>query len=408
MAEGDDFIVELSNQPGPLLEFADAHGAAIVFRDRCFRIGTTPDESTLWSIADWLTETHQGEVFHSDAFPSIFPTPVPLGVSASGVMAISISKLHRCFLMWFRPEAVTTVQWAGDPRKTTGDGASGRLNPRQSFELWKEIVRGKSAPWRAEEIEAATDFRNAVVGIVLRKAEETAELTAELTRSNQELEAFSYSVSHDLRAPFRHIVGYSELLRERAADYLQTEDRRYLDVIIESAHYAGKLVDDLLNYSRVGRASLDLRSIDMNLLVGEVQRELIPDQGNRQVEWVLQPLPTVECDAMMMRLVFENLLSNALKFTRRQTPARIEVGAEREGGFHVFSVRDNGVGFEMEYIDKLFGVFQRLHRIEDYEGTGIGLANVRRIVARHGGRTWAEGAVGKGAVFYFTLPATAE
>ncbi len=277
------------------------------------------------------------------------------------------------------------------------------LHPRKSFETWKETVRLRSLAWRSSQVETARDLRNAIVGIVLRKAEEMADLAAELERSNKELESFSYSVSHDLRAPFRHIVGFSELLRESAGGLDDTQ-RRYVDTIIESAFSAGRLVDELLSFSQMGRASLLPIQVDMNRLVQDVRHTLGPETENREIEWRIPDLGTARADPVMLRLVLQNLLSNAIKYTRTRTPAVIEMGVERRPEEAIFFVRDNGVGFDMAYVGKLFGVFQRLHRVEDYEGTGIGLANVRRIVERHGGSARAEGVAGKGATFFFSLP----
>jgi two-component system, chemotaxis family, sensor kinase Cph1 len=308
-------------------------------------------------------------------------------------------------VLWFRPEVVQTVKWGGDPNKPVQETAgAARLHPRQSFEIWKETVRGRSLSWDQSEIEAVKELRNAVVGIVLRRAEELASISDELKRSNKELEAFSYSVSHDLRAPFRHIVGYSELLKKQEGNQLTERGRRYVDTIIESALTAGTLVDNLLSFSQMGRTSLRPRRIDMERLADEVRQRLALDVGDRRITWQIGELPSVMADPMMIRLVLENLLSNAVKYTRPRKDAHIEIGSYRENGELVFFVRDNGVGFDMMYVGKLFGVFQRLHRIEEFEGTGIGLANVRRIVERHGGRSWAEGASDRGATFYFSLP----
>ena len=229
-----------------------------------------------------------------------------------------------------------------------------------------------------------------------------------LEAANKELEAFSYSVSHDLRAPLRHIDGFAGLLQRTSAPKLDEKERRYLSLITESAKRMGRLIDDLLEFSRMGRAELRRDTVDMGALVRTTLRELEPDLQGRVIEWRIAALPAVPGDASLLRQVWANLLANAVKYSRPRATAVIEVGCETDKPNEtVFFVRDNGVGFEMKYASHLFGVFQRLHRPEDFEGTGIGLANVRRIIARHGGRTWAEGQPDVGATMWFTLPKTA-
>ncbi len=231
-----------------------------------------------------------------------------------------------------------------------------------------------------------------------------AERTAELEAANKELEAFSYSVSHDLRAPLRHIEGFVEILVATKGPDLDAETQKLLQTIAESTKQMGHLIDDLLAFSRTARAELRFTGVRLADLIQGCLRDLQPEIKDREVEWVIAPLPEVRGDPALLRQVLLNLLSNALKYTRPRHPARIEVGTGANEKEHVLYVADNGVGFDMRYAHKLFGVFQRLHRAADFEGTGIGLANVRRIVHRHGGRTWAEGALNQGATFYFTLP----
>ncbi|MDB5047511.1 MAG: domain S-box [Fibrobacteres bacterium] len=232
------------------------------------------------------------------------------------------------------------------------------------------------------------------------------ERTGELEEAIHELEAFSYSVSHDLRAPLRHIGGFLELLLKKSAASLDDQGRRYLGIISDSAKRMDSLITDLLSFSRVNRQErLSLR-FSMAELTAQVIHDLDPDLQGREVEWTVGELPDAVGDLSMIRQVMANLLANAVKFTLGRQPARIEIGALAEDeGKNTYFVRDNGAGFEMKYYEKLFGIFQRLHGAAEFEGTGIGLANVRRIVHRHGGTVWAEGAVGRGATFSFTLPA---
>jgi light-regulated signal transduction histidine kinase (bacteriophytochrome) len=230
-----------------------------------------------------------------------------------------------------------------------------------------------------------------------------AQRTAQLAAANKELEAFSYSVSHDLRAPLRHIGGFSKMLVEEFGSTLDPTAQHYLDRIQSGTQKMGQLVDELLGLARVGRHAINRQPTHLNAMVEEVIAMLQPEIEGRPVEWVFADLPVVECDPVLVKQVFQNLLTNALKFTRSRTPAVIEISHLDSDGQSVFTVRDNGIGFNMKYVDKLFGVFQRLHRAEDFEGTGIGLATVQRIVQKHGGRVWAEGQLDKGAVFHFTL-----
>ena len=235
--------------------------------------------------------------------------------------------------------------------------------------------------------------------------EKVVQRTEQLQAANHELEAFTYSVSHDLRAPLRHIGGFSKILSEDFGHTLPEEARGYLQRIEDGVHRMGLLVDELLNLARVGRHALKLQPTWLNDIVEQVVSLLQPETEGRAVTWKIAELPTVDCDPILMKQVFQNLLANALKFTRPRERGVIEINSRQENGEVVIEVRDNGVGFNMKYKDKLFGVFQRLHRPEDFEGTGIGLATVQRIVNKHGGRVWAESELDRGATFYFTLAA---
>lgn len=231
------------------------------------------------------------------------------------------------------------------------------------------------------------------------------ERTAQLEDVNKELEAFSYSVSHDLRAPLRHIMGFVELLQQDAGPLLSPKSRRHLTTITDSAARMGDLIDDLLAFSRIGKSEMQKTDVSLDALVAETINDLESDLKDRRITWKIAPLPVVQADHALLRMVLVNLVSNAVKFTGGREQAIIELGCRAgEPEEDVFFLRDNGAGFDPSYTQKLFGVFQRLHSDAEFEGTGIGLANVQRIIHRHGGRTWAEGAVDVGATFYFSLP----
>jgi light-regulated signal transduction histidine kinase (bacteriophytochrome) len=230
---------------------------------------------------------------------------------------------------------------------------------------------------------------------------------AQISDVNRELEAFSYSVSHDLRAPLRHISGFARKLEQQLGDRVDDKARHYIEVIGSSAQRMALLIDDLLVFSRLGRGALRLQAVDMQSLVDEARALAESGVQDRRIVWTIKPLPMVIGDENMLRTVWQNLLGNAVKYTGHCEVAQIEVSSTQgRHGEYQFTVSDNGAGFDMQYADKLFGVFQRLHRASEFPGNGIGLANVRRIVARHGGRVWAEAEPGHGAHFHFSLPAT--
>jgi signal transduction histidine kinase len=234
--------------------------------------------------------------------------------------------------------------------------------------------------------------------------ERVEERTIQLREANQELEAFSYSVSHDLRSPLRHINGFAEILTKQYSDQLPEDARKHLNTITASAKRLGTLIDDLLSFSRTGRSELKKSTLKMNQIIEESLIQIKPSLKDRKIDWEISKLPDAMGDYNLMRLVWINLLDNAVKYTRTKEKAVIKIGYKDEKQETVFFIKDNGAGFDMKYAHKLFGVFQRLHSSTQFEGTGIGLANVRRIVLRHGGRIWAEAKTNLGATFYFSIP----
>jgi signal transduction histidine kinase len=282
------------------------------------------------------------------------------------------------------------------------------------FVVWAAIVASFSAVRRRIEDSLRQARDNLQVELEQRRHredeirklnQELGRRAAELEATNKELESFAYSVSHDLRAPLRHMVGYSELLQRQASSLLDEKSQRFIQTILESAKRMGNLIDDLLAFSRIGRAETRKTEMDLEQLVKEVVAEIRQDTKSRDIAWKIGALPVCYGDRSMLRLVVVNLVSNAVKFTRMRRPAEIEIGCvERNKKEVEVFVRDNGAGFDMRYVDKLFGVFQRLHLPEQFEGTGIGLATVQRIIHRHGGTVRGEGAVDQGATFYFSLP----
>lgn len=324
----------------------------------------------------------------------------------------------RVVLMRGRPvrdSAGAITSWVGINLDIT-QRKQGEEELRQHRDYLEELVRSRTLELRIandelrRDIEQRRKAEEALRGLQESLEEQVKARTAELAATNRELEAFSYSVSHDLRAPLRHVLGFVQLLEKDAKAELGEASRRHLQIITQAATRMGQLIDDLLKFSRLGRAAMRLGPVALGPLIDDVRQELAVGEADpSRVEWAISDeLPEVEADTSLLRIVLVNLLSNALKYSRTRTRPRIEIGTYEEKNDEVtFYVRDNGVGFDMKYVDRLFGVFQRLHKAEEFEGTGIGLAIVQRIIHRHGGSIRAEGAIDGGATFYVTLPVAA-
>jgi len=303
------------------------------------------------------------------------------------------------FSIFYPPEDVAQGKPRWELERALNDG-------RHEDEGWR-LRKDGTRFWANVVISPMLDAHGGLIGYAKVTRDLTQQRRAEqaLAQTNQELERFSYSVSHDLRAPLRAINGYAQALWEDHADTLGDEGKRLLAVIRDSAKVGGQLIDGLLDFSRMGRQALARVPVDLTALAERVVAELRQAQGTVAVEVVLSPLPPASGDAALLRHVFVNVIDNAFKFSAKRAHPKVEIGAEQNGQEVTYYVKDNGVGFDMQYANKLFGVFQRLHRPDEFEGTGVGLALAQRIVQRHGGRIWAEGKVNEGATFFFTLPA---
>jgi PAS domain S-box-containing protein len=299
-----------------------------------------------------------------------------------------------------RAELLRTGRWEGELRKTKADGSGVVVASRWSL---RQDEQGRAV--------AILETNNDITERKRREQEiqslnqELVKRSAELEAINKELEAFAYSVSHDLRAPLRHMAGYTELLQQKTSSVIDQKGTHFIAMILDSAKRMGNLIDDLLAFSRIGRAETQNSRVNMDQVVKEALTQVRQETEGRKIAWKIGALPDFYGDPSMLRLVLVNLISNAIKFTRTRAQAEIEIGcSEGNGDYLIVFVRDNGVGFDMKYVNKLFGVFQRLHQSEEFEGTGIGLATVQRIIHRHGGKVWAEGTVDGGATFYFSAP----
>lgn len=338
-------------------------------------------------------------VCFADAKQALIRNLIVMGLVAAGILFVGWLYAKRFFLQPINALVSAARAIAeGDLNARTGGirGAAELAHLGQAFDEMAERLQKRQTD--------VTKAQEQISRLNEELEERVRERTSQLQEANKELEAFSYSVSHDLRSPLRHIDGFVGLLDAEAGSTISQEARRYLVQIGQSSKQMGRLIDDLLVFSKMGRAQLRRTRVDMQSLVEDAIQTLQPEFQGRNILWKVAKLPQADADSNLLRQVFINLLSNAIKYTRPRGPALIEIGADETAAEIVIFVRDNGVGFDMEYADKLFGVFQRLHLDEEFEGSGIGLANVHRIIVRHNGRTWAEGKVNGGATFFFSLP----
>ncbi|MDY6937466.1 MAG: ATP-binding protein [Cyanobacteriota bacterium] len=433
IARVDDLRQALIYPAPRLLDVVSAQGAAVCLGDEMTRVGKTPSEAQIREIAGWietqrltasipspLVSLADNVLFHTDSLPQLYPTAEAFKDSASGLLVLQISRVRRYTILWFRPEVLQTVNWAGDPSTSVKVDADGNaiLCPRESFDRWQEIVRCTSLPWKACELENALNLRSAIVGIVLKKADELAKINQELERSNQELDSFAYAASHDLKEPLRGIHNYSNLLLRGYCDVLDEVGKSRLKTLTRLTRRMEALIDALLKFSRLGQTELRLQPTDLDELLHQAIEDLSIARRGLQTEIRIgRSLPTVSCDPVLMRDVLGNLIGNALKYndksqqwieigyiepesnTLGQTESKIDRSTSR-----IFYVRDNGIGIRERHLDRIFELFKRLHEQNLYGGgTGAGLTIAKKIIERHGGRIWVESTYGEGSTFYFTL-----
>jgi two-component system, chemotaxis family, sensor kinase Cph1 len=404
MSQEENFIDGLVKHQPNLLDLTSAQGAAICFGGNYTLIGQTPSEEEVNLLVQWLKSTVDEEVFYTDSLPQLYPDAHNFKNVASGLLVIPISK--RNYVMWFRPEVIQTVNWGGDPNKAfevKQSNGSTRLCPRKSFELWKETVRLTSLPWRYVEIKAALELRKAIVNIVLRQADELAQLAHDLELSNSELKKFAYVASHDLQEPLNQVANYVQLLEMRYNDFLDEDAKEFITFAVEGVSLMQTLIDDVLAYSKVDMQAVEFELTEVDTALERALANLRKRISETGAVITHDPLPTVMADATQLMQLFQNLIGNAIKFRSDKAP-EIHVGASRLEDEWLFSVKDNGIGIDPQFSDRIFIIFQRLHTRDEYAGTGMGLAICKKIIECHRGRIWVESQLGEGATFYFTIP----
>ncbi|WGV28789.1 sensor histidine kinase [Halotia branconii] len=404
MSQEENFIDGLVKHQPNLLNLTSAQGAAVCFGDHCTVIGETPQEEDLNYLVQWLKNNVDEEVFYTDSLPQVYPDAERFKNVASGLLAIPISR--RNYVLWFRPEVIQTVNWGGDPHKAfevSQTEGNVRLCPRKSFELWKETVRLTSLPWQYVEVKAALELRKAIVNIVLRQADELAQLAQDLERSNAELKKFAYVASHDLQEPLNQVANYVQLLEMRYQGELDEDANEFITYAVEGVSLMQTLIDDVLVYSKVDTQAIAFQLTEVETALERALSNLRQRILETGATITHDALPTVMAGSTQLMQLFQNLIANAIKF-RSDQPPQIHIGAERLEDEWLFWVKDNGIGIDPQFSDRIFVIFQRLHTRDEYPGTGMGLAICKKIIECHRGRIWVESQLDEGATFYFTIP----
>jgi light-regulated signal transduction histidine kinase (bacteriophytochrome) len=406
MSRQQDIFSSLRGQSADWLAVANATGAAVLFNDRLEVTGRTPTKTQIVALSEWLHQHAKGDVTAFEKLAEKNPAAAEYADVASGLLAIPLSRLHRNYVLWFRPEVISTVKWGGNPTKPVEQPTNEptRLHPRKSFEAWAEIVRGRSTPWQAVELDVARELRSGIIEIVLQHAEQLAAVSEELVKANKELETISYTISHDLRAPLRAMYGYADSLREETAEKLNADELDRLDRISRAAHRLDEMIRDVLRYGHVSRIQVNVQPVSLERILREILKQhpaLKAEHSNIQIKG---ELPSVMADTELLEPALTAIVCNAVKFVPQGVSPVVAIKAEKRDSHVRLWVQDNGIGIAPEDQQRIFEVFQNVHPQSRFEGNGIGLAIAKRAVIRLGGDIGVESAIGRGSRFWIELP----
>ncbi|RYD70311.1 MAG: GHKL domain-containing protein, partial [Sphingobacteriales bacterium] len=377
-----------------------ATGVALIFENELKTIGEVPDSTDILELAEWLKSSTDESVYYTHRLSEIFHPAKNYKNVASGILSCSLSKEPNELIIWFKPEQIETVNWAGNPEKPVTPSENGllSLSPRKSFETWAQVVNNTSEKWLQEEISSVLRIREIIITDLNKKANEIRLLNEKLQSAYEELDTFSYTISHDLRTPLTSIKTYAELMLKNKS--IDENGRKMLGRILTGADKMNFLIKEILNLARVGRSEINFETVEMQALVQEVSLEVWSAFKADKAELILGQLPDIKGDKTMIAQVFTNLLGNAVKYSLMVDKPKIEVSAYIDGNETIYAVKDNGIGIDNRYYDRVFELFKRMDNVKDIEGTGVGLAIVKRVVEKHNGRVWFESKLNVGSTFY--------
>ena len=394
----------ITKHPEAVLQVTDATGAVLVFEDQIYTIGNTPDHDQLHELVNWLKEHMEDRVYYTHQLPEIYRQAKLYSELVSGVLACSLSKELDEMMIWFKPEQISTINWAGNPDKPAEEAEDSlmHLSPRRSFDVWSQTVKHTSNRWSRQEIANVLKLREEVVFAINRHANEIRILNEKLKQAYEELDTFSFTVSHDLRTPLSTIKNYTELLLE-SNNSLDDDARRILQKVIGGADKLNFLIKEVLNYSRVGRADIEYINLEMRSLINELKNDSIVAFNTHNLVFEIGDTPSVYGDKTMIAQVFANILNNAIKYSSRSNPPKVKVEGRETGSETIYTISDNGIGIDLNYYSRIFDLFKRMDNVRNYEGTGVGLAIVKRIIDKHNARIWVESELGVGTIFYIAF-----
>ena len=399
-----DIPAALTDDANNLLSMTEATGAALLYEDRIYTLGETPPEEAIYSIAKWLHDYSKNQVYQTNHLSKDFREAVAYKDVGSGLMSCALSRELNEYIFWFKKEMPQTVKWAGNPQKPVEVNADGllSLSPRNSFEVWTEEVEGVSAPWTSNEMGIAMKFREELVHIINERANQIRKLNEKLKQAYDELDTFSFTISHDLKTPLSSIKNYTELLLDDE-NYNIEAARPMLQKIINGADKMNLLIKEVLSYSRIGRQNVKQELINMKELLEDIKADLSMAYKNAAPEINIHDAPDIYGDKIMMYQVFSNIIGNAVKYSSKHATPKVDISAVDNGKEVTYSVSDNGIGIDMKNGDQIFDLFKRMNNAGKFEGTGVGLAIVKRILEKHQSRIWYESEPGNGTVFYLRI-----
>ncbi len=400
MLQSNSIEDALTKREVNLLDVTFATGVALSYENNIITAGATPALTDIEQLVKWLQEKVSENIFFTDSLDTHYPDAEKLHAGASGILALTLSKEMGEYVIWFKPEQLQEITWAGNPDKPVETDASGLLvlSPRKSFDAWSETVSGKSAPWRGAEIKAAMRLKEEITYAINQKASAIRLLNEKLKQAYEELDTFSFTISHDLKNPLSVIKSYSQLLSRDAS--LKPESQKMLERIVNRADRMSYMINEVLEYSRIGRSEIAYNEVEVGTIIRDIVKDITMVYDITDLELNIGDTPPVKGDPLMVAQVFANLLSNAVKYSSKATPQRVSIDGRLTDTGVLYCVRDNGLGIDINQLPLIFDLFNRASNVQDIEGSGVGLAIVKRIVEKHRGKIWVDSEPGKGSSFY--------